>query len=334
MKKSKYPAYPRTCRRRHNDIRPGQYGIFRRRCECGRYLRTLILLGSYRMDAYCTHTKTCGHQMSDSTGRFREIVLPLLGGRAAGKTRLMAAMLVAMQDSAQQADRQVGVRLANLETTAAYDELSTVLDEHWHTSGTKADLPHAHSVLLRTGRRTRLVHIFDPAGERLLSRDRTDELRYLPAARTFLFVLDPLSVPAFWDALSEQERSKIDPLLASDVHPQVVFDRAVQQAIEMGAKPRGARLAVAISKTDLIEHARLLDGRTDDDQWARSWLDEKLGLYNLVQAMDNEFGRSRVRFFFTAAVTVAPGRAHPSIAPLVSWALGVPLRPAIAPPGG
>ena len=328
--KSTYPAYRCACDRLHRDIRPGQYGVFRRRCECDRRMPTLILLGSYRLNAYCTHTASCGRQMSDETGRFREVVLPLLGGRAAGKTRLMAAMLVALQEAAQHAagtDDAVGLRLANQETTAAYQVFSTVLDENGYISATTGDLPHGHSVLLRIGRRTRLVHIFDPAGERLVRRERTDELRYLAVARTFLFVLDPLSVPAFWDSLSEQEKSTIDPVLASRVHPQQVFDQAIQQAIEMGATLRGARLAVAISKTDLIEHTRLLEGRTDDDAWARRWLTEQLGLGNLVRAMDSEFGT--VRFFFTAAVTVAPRQAHSSIALLVSWTLGVPIRPAV-----
>jgi hypothetical protein len=32
-----------------------------------------------------------------------------------------------------------------------------------------------------------------------------------------------------------------------------------------------------------------------------------------------------VRFFFTAAVTVRPGRAHESIFPLVTRSLGIPL---------
>jgi hypothetical protein len=328
--KSTYPAYRCACDRLHHDIRPGRYGVFRRRCECDRRMPTLILLGSYRLNAYCTHTASCGLQMSDETGRFREVVLPLLGGRAAGKTRLMAAMLVALQEAAQHAaetDDAVGMRLANQETTAAYQVLSTVLDENGYISATTSDLPHGHSMLLRTGRRTRLVHIFDPAGERLVRRDRTDELRYLAAARTFLFVLDPLSVPAFWDSLPEQEKSTIDSVLASRVHPQQVFDQAIQQAIEMGATLRGARLAVAISKTDLTEHTRLLTGRTDEDAWARRWLTEQLGLGNLVRAMDSEFGAAR--FFFTAAVTVAPRQAHPSIAPLVSWTLGVPIRPAV-----
>ncbi len=56
---------------------------------------TLILLGSYRMNAFCVY---CDRQMSDETGRFRETVLPLLGVGAAGKTRLIAAMMIALRE--------------------------------------------------------------------------------------------------------------------------------------------------------------------------------------------------------------------------------------------
>ena len=43
---------------------------------------------------------------------------------------------------------------------------------------------------------------------------------------------------------------------------------------------------------------------------------------SLIRSMDHEF--REVRFFFTAAVTVTPGRAHESISPLVTCSLGMP----------
>jgi Double-GTPase 2 len=318
-----YPAYRCACNRLHHDIRPGRYGVVRRRCECDRRMPTLILLGSYRMNAFCVY---CDRQMSDETGRFRETVLPLLGGRAAGKTRLMAAMMIALRElesAPGPIEGAVQLSLANAETQVAYDVFSTVLDSNGYVMATSSELPHAYSVRLRVGRHTRLVHIFDPAGERLVDRDRTDELRYLPAARSFLFVLDPMAVPGFWNSLIEADQSTLDRTLASQVHPQDVFDRTLQQMIAMGSQPRKSRLTVAISKTDLVENTKLFDGRTDDEQWARWWLTDRLGLGNLIRSMDHEF--REVHFHFTAAMTVGPGRVHESISPLVTRSLGIPL---------
>ena len=326
--RNSYPAYRCGCNRLHHDIRPGRYGVLRRRCECGTRIPTLILLGSYRLNAFCVY---CDRQMSDETGRFREAVLPLLGGRAAGKTRLMAAMLISLREIASvpwPADGAVRLSLANAETRDAYDVLSTVLDANGYIMATARGLPHAHSVRLRVGRHTRLVHIFDPAGERLVDRERTDELRYLEAARSFLFVLDPMAVTGFWDSLTEADQSTLDRTLASKVHPQDVFDRTLQQMIAMGSRPRKSRLTVAISKSDLFENTKLFDGRRDGSEWARWWLTDRIGLGNLVRSMDHEF--REVRFFFTAAVTVTPGRAHESISPLVTCSLDIPSRGARA----
>jgi hypothetical protein len=331
--KNSYPAYRCECGLLHHDIRPGPYGVFRRRCACDRFMRTLIWLGSYRMNAFCRY-RGCGEQMSDETGRFREIVLPMLGGVAAGKTRLMATMLVALHEAASRppgADDAVGLRLANVEVRRDYAVLSNVLDEGRPTSATARPLPGARSLLLRTGRRGRLVHIFDASGERLRSRLDAASLRYLAAARTFVFVLDPMSAPGFRSSVTDQEMSAIDHVLISTDDPLRVFAQWVQETGVMeGAALGRSRLVVAISKTDLIAHTTLLDGYTNDDQWARQWL-ARLGLGALVRAMDKAF-HNRVRFFFTAAITIAPGRAHESIHPLVAWSLRLPVQSAAAVP--
>lgn len=310
-----YPSYrcPK-CSRAHRDIRPGRHGVWRRRCICDERMPTLLMLGSYRMPAFCVY---CKKQMSDETGRFRELVLPFFGGRAAGKTRLMAAMLMRLHELTD--DDDMSVTLADDETRHAYAILSEVLDIEGHIRATTSDLPRAHSMQLQVGRSTRLVHIFDAAGERFMDSDRIDELRFLGAARTFIFVLDPMSVTAFWTRLAATEAGLLDRALASDMNPETVFEQSVQAMIKMGARLDRSRLAVAISKADLIAGTSILAGRQDDSQWARDWIDRELGLGNLIRGMNTHF--KEVRFFFTAAVTAAPHRVHASIPPLVTWCL-------------
>jgi Double-GTPase 2 len=314
-----YPRYrcsceAHQCARLHRDVRPGRYGVFRRRCACGCLLPTLIVLGSYRLNAVCALED---HQMSDETGRFPELVVPFLGGVAAGKTRLMAVLLVALQERATRGD--IGIRVANAETQVALHDRAQILGTDGYILATSPALPHAHAVLLSVGSRKRLLHMFDASGERYRARDRTDELSYLPDARTFVFVLDPTSVPAFWEPLADSQARSIDPALVSSDDPAKIFATSLQQAaLSMGAPLSRSRLAVAISKTDVLERAGLLEGRQETDEWARRWLDDRLGLGHLVRAMSNEFD-GNVRFFFTAAWTTAPEQAHPSIHRLLSW---------------
>ncbi|MDT0267515.1 hypothetical protein RM844_14590 [Streptomyces sp. DSM 44915] len=310
-----YPAYScsdEACGRRHTDVRPGRYGILRRRCHCGRRLPTLIMAGSYRLQAICVY---CESRMSQETGHHPELVVPLFGGTAAGKTQLMAAMLMTLETG--------GTPVAPADGTTAeeYQALRYVLTSEGHPRGTPRALPRAYSVLLGARRRRRLVHLFDTAGERFTNREDTDALRYAATARTFVFVLDPLSVPAFWGGLDEAQRAAIDRSLASRVPPDLVFQQAVQAVRQMGAPLDRARLAVAVSKLDLIQGSGRLDGvRTDDSEAVAEWLTRELGLGNLVRSMRHEFRDTRI--FLTAAIALGESEVHPSLPPLLAWCFG------------
>ncbi|KAK1185596.1 hypothetical protein B7755_050495 [Streptomyces sp. NBS 14/10] len=316
-----YPAYdcPRaTCRRRHADIRPGTFGLFRRRCACDERIPTLLMLMSRdaRLSGYCVH-EHCGKPMNPDAGHMPELILPLIGGRAAGKTQLMAAMVKSLENTAENGGPVI--RLADPESTANQRVLNEVLEIQGHTRPTQKTLPRAHSFVRGSGRAERLVHVFDTAGERFVNREETDALRYIREARVFVFVLDPMAVDAFWTRL-DPAGPKVDRTLASTVDPEDVFSRSVQTVRTMGTRLDKARLAVAVSKRDLLTgQPALLPDRPDDSDTTRDWLCERLGLRNLLQTMDLEFGE--VRFFCTAAVADEEGRVDPSIGGFVDWCL-------------
>ncbi|GAA1961284.1 hypothetical protein GCM10009838_17310 [Catenulispora subtropica] len=313
-----YPSYSCEaphCARRHRDVRPGRYGVLRRRCACGAKLPTLLLLGSHQLPAHCPD---CGRTMSDETGRRREQIVPLLGASNAGKTQLMAAIMMLLMRGAER-DR-VPARLADAATAGSYRVLTEILRQAGHVTGTGPELPRAHSLYLGSGRAERLIHLFDAAGERFTAVDRTDELEYFRNARSMLFVLDPLSVPAFRDTLDPDHRDGIDWSLASKEPPSLVFDQAVQTLIQMGAQTRRTRLAVAVSKSDLFETLGTAPVRASDPDACERWLSDELGLGNLIRSMQHEFGE--VRFSFTAAVLQPDGDVDSSISTLGSWLLG------------
>lgn len=315
------PAYDcpsPTCRRRHPDIRPGTFGLFRRRCACDQRIPTLLLLMSRdaRLSGFCVH-ENCGKPMNPDAGHMPELILPLIGGRAAGKTQLMAAMVKSLEETA--AGGGPALRLADPESTANQRVLNEVLEIQGHTRPTQKTLPRAHSFVLGDGRAERLVHVFDTAGERFVNREETDALRYVREARTFVFVLDPMAVDAFWTRL-DPARPQVDRTLASTVDPEDVFARAVQTVRTMGTRLDKARLAVAVSKKDLLTgRPALLPDLPDDSDTTREWLCVRLGLRNLLETMDLEFGE--VRFFCTAAVADDGGRVDASIAGFVEWCL-------------
>jgi len=317
-----YPVYAcpnPECRARHKDVRPGRYGVLRRRCTCGTRIPTLLLLGSHRLAAYCTDAN-CGKSMSDAVGRSKELIVPLFGGRSAGKTQLMSTMMMSMAE--EMTKNGTPFRTADKFTTDKFETQSTVLQSGRYISSTPLEeLPHAHSMHLGKGRSRRLIHIFDAAGERFLDTDRVDELEFARYARTFVFVLDPMAVREFKDGLSVSERESLDLSSASDAPPEQVFHHAVGTLTQMEVPLNRCRLIVAISKADMYEGSELYRGREKGSAGAARWLTEDPLLQgNLVRAMQHEFGE--VKFLFTAAVLDGDGRVHESIRAFNAAAFG------------
>jgi hypothetical protein len=307
-----YPVYgcpAAACSLRH-DVRPGQFGILRRTCFCGARMPTLLLLGSHRLQAFCPY---CDHALVDSTGTAPEIIAPLLGATGAGKTRLMLALVMALEQLAT-------VEFASPDTRTRLEELRPALREGLSTRATPTDLPRAYSLYVNPGQGgRRLVHLFDVAGERLNRPEDVHELRYLGHARAFLFVLDPLSLEPFWEQLSEAEQGRLASVRSLRA-PQQIFGHVAERIEALGVDTGRARLGVVLSKNDLLRELRPLAGVGRDSRAIEAWLVERMGLGNLVRAMNHDFGE--VFFTYTAAVVDERGAVHPSVASLSRWLVG------------
>jgi hypothetical protein len=317
----RYPSYEcpgRACARRHHDVRPGRFGILRRRCECGTRMKTLLLFGSAQMDAFCPH---CGKSLEHRPGKTAEIVLPFFGAIGAGKTRLLfsvvAQLLLWSEDAAPGRERFVA-ELADTPTTGKLEDASRWLSQDSVTGKTPVDLPRAYLIRLTAGHDRRLLHMFDAAGEFFHTPGRTQELRYLNKAQTFILVIDPLSVEAFWDQLLPEQQAELKAVRSAAPPPELAYQQAHQEIEAMGVRLKKARLAVAFSRADLI-------GAPGDD--VAAWAKDDLGLGNLVRSVQLTFGEAR--FFHTAAV-MTDGVVHASIPALLRWVLA---RNNINPPG-
>ncbi len=308
-----YPAYecPRsTCTNRHRDIRPGRFGIVRRRCLCGEAMRTLLLFGSARMDAYCPY---CGKSLEHRPGQAPEIVLPFFGATGAGKTRLvfsMAAQLRLWSEAAPHGDGRFSAELADTATAGRLTDAS-----QWLAPGSAidrtppGDLPRAYVIRLNAGRGTWLLHMFDAAGEYFMTTGRTQELRYFARAKTFILVIDPLSVEAFWDRLPPERRAELAAVRSSAVSPDLAYQQAHQEAEAMRVRLKQAHLAVVFSRADLIDAP---------GQDVATWASDELGLGNLVRSARLNF---REACFFHTAAVLTDGGMHASVPALIRWVL-------------
>ncbi len=303
-----YPAYAcpgPACARRHQDVRPGRFGILRRRCQCGTRMKTLLLFGSAQMDAYCPH---CGKSLEHRPGQAPEIVLPFFGAAGAGKTRLLFSMVAQLRLWSEEAGR-FAAELADTATSGKLDNASQWLKPGHSTDKTPPELPQAYVIRLTAGRDAWLLHMFDAAGEFFYTPERTQELRYLNKANTFILVIDPLSIEAFWDGLPPDRQAELKALRSAASSPELAYQQAHQEIEAMGVQLRKAYLAVVFSRADLI------DAPGDD---VATWASDELGLGNLVRSVRLNF--KEACFFHTAAV-LTDGVMHPSVPALIRWVL-------------
>lgn len=289
-----YPAYRcDTCGTMHFDVRPGRYGVVKRVCRCGNKLPTLLMLGSHRLDAFCPK---CEEPLPGGSGGEREIVLPVIGASNAGKTQLMVLLAQAVREKAE---RMAGTAEPGDDYTRDWiKEQSRRLAASGMPQKTGPELRPPYVLRLKLAKRRRTLKIFDVAGEVFDTAVRIDELRYVSAARTFVFVLDPLAIDAFWKSLDQPVRDKLGSVRSAR-DPESIFANAAHAFDAMQVQSKQARLFVAVSKADLIS-AELDRLGVDDDTSIQTWLCQELNQDNMVNAMRQHF--ASVQFMLTAAV--------------------------------
>ncbi len=313
-----YPSYRCPgCGTLHRDVRPGRYGVLRRRCACGgESLPTLLILGSHRLTAFCPYGG-CGKPLAEKAGTATEAMLALFGGANVGKTRLLAIMVMALQTQAQTTPGMT-VDFADRLTERRWEELLPTLRGNQPPPRTALDKPRAYSLYIRRGdARRQLFHFFDTGGERFYDPERLAALEYFRSARTLIFVIDPFSIDGVWNALPPGRREDFSP--RADHSPWYVFQQLARSAREMRADVKQVRLAVAISKADVLAREKL-PAPGPDSASIESWLAE-MEQDHLVTSMRQTFGQ--VRFFHTAAV-LSDGGVSPRINDLIAWVLRAP----------
>ena len=309
-----YPAYlcaNPECKRIHWDIRPGRHGVLRRTCECGKQMPTLLLLGTARrLEAICPG-RACRHPLEYRPGEVQEIILPIFGSKGAGKTLLLYGIIKTLQQLARPG---IQVDYADSDTVARLRDLDAVVTGDSPTPAvpaTPAVLPTAYVLRLRIGRRRRIVQLLDTAGELFYDSSRSKDLIYLGAASTFVLVIDPLSVHAFWSGLSSAQRDELAAHRSVAPHPELAYQQTSDRITEMG-KPRGPRrLAVVFSRADLLT-PDLAPGAGEGEK-IRKWATDDLGLGALLRAAEADF--RELAFFHTAVF----GSDENSLIPLIHW---------------
>jgi hypothetical protein len=317
-----WPAYqcPR-CRRAHHDLHPGRLGLLFRRCSCGLHLPTLPSRAAWRLIPLC---KRCDSPLPAGTGALRDIRLPVFGDVSAGKTRFVFAalnrLIAATSQDVSFMDENSG-RLADFGLG--------VIRSGRETAKTSTNTQVTLNFRLGTGHRGQFVHLFDAAGEHFRSARRPEALRFLDDGQGLVYVIDPFSIPSVRQQTGWERTPALFQAHAAEGDPELTYEEVASRLSDSGVAVGGQRLAVVVSKADLLRSAGLTlpSGSAEVAQWLRDH-----GVHNLVMSAPHEF--AEVRYFMVASQNVRPGSPHDPGAPL-HWLLssqGVPLPADV--PGG
>ncbi|MEU3307102.1 hypothetical protein [Nocardiopsis sp. NPDC006832] len=312
-----YPSYACDgCGRRHRDVRPGARGVFRRRCVCGGDLPTLLLLGSADLRTHCPH---CAQVLEHRPGEAREFVLPLFGAAGAGKTRLTHGLHVALTYAAERHVRARTVAMGRETEQRLRDSRPRLAPDHRVPSTPPGRRARGLTLRVEADRCALLMQLYDTAGESFNTTDRTEDLTYLGEATTFLLVLDPLAVPAVWNALDPDERLRLAGDRSQTPDPERAYMQVRDQVHRWyrahGMGQARTRIAVVVTRGDLLAHTSLDPTGVPPELWLR----EVMGADNLLRAARADFGTMAT--FVTSAVVNPDGLPDPSLTELLRWVL-------------
>jgi hypothetical protein len=294
MHVTQWPAYlcP-SCGKPHHDVNPGKLGTFNRVCACGATFPTRASRAAWKATAEC---KRCKKALPKGAGAVRDIRIPVFGDANAGKTRFLYASLNSFMAEAERAS--VPVTFPDQGTAEEVRRGRELIKAGRNTSKTSPG-GVAITLRLRDGQQSDLIHMFDAAGEDYSEALKYEGLRFLDDSQGLVYVLDPFSVQVIREQLGSQQGEILAAARAAENDPDLAYGEVISRLRDGGVPVSAQRLAVVVSKADLLRGAGL-DVPTDSAA-IEDWL-VKTGLQNLVLAMSREF--AEVRYFAVASQDV------------------------------
>ncbi|MCA1702029.1 MAG: hypothetical protein LC808_01650, partial [Actinobacteria bacterium] len=334
----------------HRKLIPGPQGVFSHVCRCGNSLPTLLLRKKWKLQAYCQHNG-CNKPLPVKGLTAPTIHIPVVAGRAAGKTVFMMAAVASLETQAQNSPDPLSFEFADLQAKKEYRTRRDALEKAAF-SGIGATLPEisvkAFNIYIgpEGSAQRRLLYLYDAAGERYETSDGVATFRFLGHTAGVIVIVDPFSFAAVRrfvtsDVLAGLRHSEAD---ADEVFGRFAQTLRENLSVRITQKIE-VPVAVVLTKCDglltapevahpydeLGDAASDLSKRTVRSAAVRSWLESVAGQRSFVATLENTFGRCG--YFAVSALDAfrlrarASGRTSATIrnddtaAPLV-WLLG------------
>jgi GTPase SAR1 family protein len=174
------------CGLEHKKLTPGPYGIFKRKCKCGKFLATTYFNGRSEYKASCPF---CDSELAASNAQ--QYGIQLVGGVSTGKTTFLAAFWHEYKERLKTTNRIS----ATVVPETAFADL-----EQWFKSGdssaTSETNANMYSIIHKYDNKIPVqVTIYDIAGEAFTSLANDLQQQQFKYCESIVFVIDPTAKP-------------------------------------------------------------------------------------------------------------------------------------------
>jgi hypothetical protein len=331
-KKFSLPTYSCTnCGAKHTMLVPGQYGIFKRKCQCGNFLPTLFFNGKNTLPGECPH---CHSLLSQDIGVAINVHYPIVGGGSAGKSTFLVASMLELEKQSKQGGFTLS--LSEKSDIQAIEKARDSFSKGIILDKTTTYKPKAFlAKLQKDGSKKQppyLIYMYDAAGEIFEDGERLHQHVYFEYINGIFFLIDPFSLPVVHQEFEQELVKAGERIKTSREQPKDVFDRMVNHLKQhKELKKQKDRytipIAVVVTKTDAfgleskISQVPEQKGKSPEEvssEKIRSWLINN-GEGNLVRSIENMF--ASVQYFSCSAFGHVPDEKSPeAFIPKKVWA--------------
>jgi len=247
------PEYICPCGNKHDRLRPGIYGILKRKCRCGNKLPTTFLNGRQKLNAQCPF---CGNNVKDG-GLQASWCIPVVGGPSSGKTCYINMTMMSLEKNARSKYNMNFVYENN--GLDEYQENSDRLSKGYVPEKTTDHrLRYYQFSLTPKGATKQLISLCDVAGELfdINSGGGGDTINTqigFRFANSFILIVDPLAIPDYRDEVAKATQLNGYKGSAQRLDEMVeTFVRTLQNMFSIKANAMlKTDVAVVFTKTDI-----------------------------------------------------------------------------------
>lgn len=311
-----------SCGAKHVKLLPGDYGVVNRQCKCGAWLPTLFLFGRNRLLSYCP---SCNKPLNSSIGVTRNIHVPIIGGRSAGKSHFLVAAMMEIHRRA--ADGKLSVAFPEKKYQDDYDKSKRYFETGNTVDSTFEKSPDAFLVNINSGGADCLLYMYDPAGELFQLTDEMRSQEYFDYINGVVFLVDPFSLPGVQHKYQKELSAAKASIRPSVQPPQEVYSNLLQiLQLQKGVGSRSSKpLSVVLTKTDAFDIANDIQGlaavqpptekrdpQSAESSAVRAWI-EKNGEGNLLRGIERDF--KNVLYFYCSPLGRLPDSSSTPFVP-------------------